>query len=41
MPAKKLQTGYSFIYNEIHTKIVKWFDEHPDKDICNINDIDN
>lgn len=39
IPAKRLKTGYSFIYNETHPKVIKWFAAHPDKEMCNISDI--
>ena len=40
IPARKLKDGYSRIYEE-QPAIEKWFAAHPDKEICNIKDIDN
>lgn len=41
IPARKLKSGYTRLYWDKQIVIDKWFAAHPDKEICNINNIDN
>ena len=39
VPARKIKTGYSRLYWDKQLPIEKWFAEHPEQEICNINEL--